>query len=486
MAGGAVDVCSSTKTLNLKQSRKLKGSDYLGWVSDLVSTHKHKTFLLKNPAGARWTIGDLDDTIYRGKHDELNEWGKLYIPDIVSMQVVGVVKGTSCPELVLMTCEDKKLYAYDGEKMHVVASRLEQLDKKEINYPASKSYYKGEAFKDMAAEQRMTREEEFLKKEDPFRRNALWIVNLMVNLNSERPSVLVDEILHSIFFLGKINKPPFSPRSIVTDNDMLKWLYYRYPRPFRLYSSQLPKRSPISCVLDMIVHLMGQKNEDKIIKRMQEVILQLKKDETQHLVSSAICVSQNIKIVEEGKSKDLQTRPETQNTEIPVRYYGVSMSTLGSVPGRIIGAASCLSAWDNYVADAVMTYFPEKSKKPYFDGTIKLPEQVRCQAFSLINGQPMPPCRSCGNLFGLTTSVTKDWAYGNCAEPESVSNLLKNESEVREQARPTSATYTDVNRKKAEENVKNVLWGLLRNLGFEWDNIFYTPQTPKGKFCCSQ
>ncbi|XP_070777934.1 uncharacterized protein [Enoplosus armatus] len=272
----------------------------------------------------------------------------------------------------------------------------------------------------------------------------------------EHPSVLVDEILHSIFFLGKINNPPFSPQSIVTDNDMLNKLKGRYPQPFVLYSSQLPKRSPISCVLDMIVRLMGQKNEDEIIKRMQELILQLKKDEATDLVSSTICVSQ--------KNKN------------SVRYYGVSMSTSGPVPGRIIVAASCLSAWDSYVAGAVMTYFPKKSKKPYFDGTIKLPEQVRCQAFSLTNGQPMPPCRSCGNLFGLTTSETKEWAYGNCAEPESVSNLLKIEKEVREQARPTSATYTDVNRKKAEESVWKELMGFLNMLKFKWDKHFYTPQ----------
>lgn len=106
---------------------------------------------MKNPAGAMLRIAGLEDTMYRGKHDEVNGWGKFYLPKIVNMQVIGVVEGTSCPcdELVLMTCEDKKLYAYDGEELHLVASSFQQLRDKDIEYPASKSYYNGEAFKDM-------------------------------------------------------------------------------------------------------------------------------------------------------------------------------------------------------------------------------------------------------------------------------------------------------------------------------------------------
>lgn len=116
-----------------------------------MSTYKRKTSPLKNPPNATWAIGDLDDTIYRGKDDEVDGWGKFYLPEEVNMQVLGVVKGTSypCDQLVLMTCEDRKLYAYDGEELHVVASNLEQLCTKGLQYPASKSYYHGEAFKDM-------------------------------------------------------------------------------------------------------------------------------------------------------------------------------------------------------------------------------------------------------------------------------------------------------------------------------------------------
>ena len=125
------------------------GPDYLKSVSDLVSKFKGKTFLLKKPAGATLKKADLDDTIY-SKEDK-NGWEKFYLPKVVSMQVVGVVEEILCPwdQPVLMTCEDGKIYAYDGEELHVVASSLKQLYDKGIEYPASKSYYRGEAFKDM-------------------------------------------------------------------------------------------------------------------------------------------------------------------------------------------------------------------------------------------------------------------------------------------------------------------------------------------------
>ncbi|XP_074470329.1 uncharacterized protein LOC141754847 [Sebastes fasciatus] len=271
----------------------------------------------------------------------------------------------------------------------------------------------------------------------------------MVKLNAKHPTLLMDEILHSIFFLGKLYDPEFKPESIVSDeNEISEMLKDHYPRPFNLYSSEVPKRSPFSCVLDMIVHLYGQKNdENEIIKRLQDFISQLEPGKSDGLVSSTICVSQ-------------------RNSE-SVRYYGVSMSTSGRDPGRIMVAASCLSSWDSKVADAVMTYKSNKTKRKYFDGTIKLPKHVRCQAFNLSDGEVKSPCSSCGNLFGLKTSKTKWSAYGNCAEAESLSNLLKNDETVREQVRPTSDTCTDENRETVKKSVLTELKSLLGVIFYE-------------------
>uniref|UniRef100_A0A668SI58 Uncharacterized protein n=1 Tax=Oreochromis aureus TaxID=47969 RepID=A0A668SI58_OREAU len=111
-----------------------------------LSAARNQQFTLKNPPGAILRIVGLEDTMYRGKLDEVNGWGRFYLPEIVNMQVFGVVEGTSCPcdELVLMNHDGKKIYAYDGEKLHLVASSLQELLDKGIEYPASESYSKRE------------------------------------------------------------------------------------------------------------------------------------------------------------------------------------------------------------------------------------------------------------------------------------------------------------------------------------------------------
>ncbi|ADE34418.1 ORF73R [Turbot reddish body iridovirus] len=79
-------------------------------------------------------------------------WSMFYLPDVVQMEVVGIVRGVPCPgQMVLMTCQDNCVYAYDGEGyLHLVATGgMEQLRRDGLKYPASKSYYNGEAFKDM-------------------------------------------------------------------------------------------------------------------------------------------------------------------------------------------------------------------------------------------------------------------------------------------------------------------------------------------------
>ncbi|XP_039663545.1 uncharacterized protein LOC120563445 [Perca fluviatilis] len=135
----------------IKDSIEVK--DYLTWVTGKVSEYGHKTFNLENLSGARWKIGGLEDTIYKGNDGELKGWGKFYLPKPVNMKVVGVVEGTSCPcdQLVLMTCEDRKVYAFDGEKeeLDMVAESLEKLLLDGLKYPSSERYPKRQPSKDM-------------------------------------------------------------------------------------------------------------------------------------------------------------------------------------------------------------------------------------------------------------------------------------------------------------------------------------------------
>ncbi|XP_041867250.1 uncharacterized protein LOC121656283 isoform X2 [Melanotaenia boesemani] len=133
----------------------ITGTSYLNWVSKNVSKFRRQTRQLKSPAGAKLTIGHLEDTMYRHIPSSVDRWGKFYLPTTVKMQVIGYVEGTPypCDQLVLMTCEDKKIYGYDEEEeLHLVAESLNDLLDKGIDYPASRSFYKGEAFKHMTRE----------------------------------------------------------------------------------------------------------------------------------------------------------------------------------------------------------------------------------------------------------------------------------------------------------------------------------------------
>ncbi|XP_031163692.1 uncharacterized protein LOC116055797 [Sander lucioperca] len=308
----------------------------------------------------------------------------------------------------------------------------------------------------------LQRREEFLVEGESFRQNAFLIINEMVAMERQRPNrVLVDEVLHSIFFLGKINTPPYSPERILSDADLIREFKIRFPLPFEKCSSQVPRRSPFSCVLDMVVDLTGQVNEGAIRQKLQQLVGELRGDiNKKPLVSKTICVSQS-------------------NPPGSVRYYGVSMSTDGAVPKKILIGASCLSKWERYVADAVMTYYPEPNtrpfvKKTYFDGTIKVPENVRCETFDLYDGGLKPPCKSCGELFGLATTETRGFIHGNCAEAESLSKLFKGDEAVRGQV----PAPTGGDRERAITSIHDALKRFVRAFqGFsQWTDSFYTPQ----------
>ncbi|XP_017276505.2 uncharacterized protein LOC108238736 [Kryptolebias marmoratus] len=311
------------------------------------------------------------------------------------------------------------------------------------------------------------REEDFKKEQKVFKNNAYILIEKMVEMESETEadtSELVDELLHAVFFLGRLI---FSgvPESIFEGNDeLLDYLQSTYPGPFEHYSSRLPRRSPFSCVLDMIVHLIGQENEDKIKDQLNDLDKELKQHENSKILKSTIvCVS--------------RVNIESQ-TPTSVRYYGVSMSTHRRPARQILIAACCLNFWDDYVADAVMSYYPQKKKKKYFDGTIQLPADVRCEAFNIKERRTMAPCLACRDLFGLeTTETEKKSPYGNCAEPESLSKMFKSNGDVKERVRRPGHGSNNGWERAKQDVLRQLKQELNDNRYFQWDGFFYTPQS---------
>lgn len=219
-----------------------------------------------------------------------------------------------------------------------------------------------------------------------------------------------------------------------------------------------PVTNIVHCL--QIVHLIGQEKEEQIKEELRQLSNTLRKNDNSKILNSTVlCISW----VES------------------VRYYGVSMSTHRKPGRQIIIAASCLNFWDDYVADAVKTYCPQKKK--YFDGTIQLPSVVQCEAFHIRERKSMPPCLSCCELFGLQATETQNndnkSPYGNCAEAESLSKLLKSEERVKERVQ-RSGNWTEQGRKKAEHDVLRHLKQVLNNnKHFKWNNKeinFYIPR----------
>lgn len=288
------------------------------------------------------------------------------------------------------------------------------------------------------------RAELFLQTEDSFRINALNIICEMDKLQG--PREYVDEMLHSIFFLGWIHSPKYTPEMIlgVHLSEMMKI----FPQPFESYTSKLPKRTPFACVLDMVVSLFGPDKKLEIWQKLRDIANVM--SGKHRFTSSTICIS-----------------------ESGGRYYGASMSCTGKKEGQIMIAVSCLCTWHYGVSNAVMTYKPDKNKRKNFDGTMKLQEYVKCQASNVKSGEKMPPCRSCGNLFGLEKPSNQMWPYGNCAEAESLSKLLYGEEEIVKNVVPP------VDCKMREQVVKEVKAHLeekLQESEFQWDSSYYIPQ----------
>ncbi|KAM4725912.1 uncharacterized protein FYW61_013948 isoform 2-T3 [Anableps anableps] len=123
-------------------------------MSKIVSKYRGNSLQLCSPAKAILTIGPIEDTEYKNRPAVVNGWGKFYLPTTATMEVIGYVEGTPypCDKLVLMTCQDQKVYVYDEDELHLVASSLKEMCTKGIAFPPFQSYYHGEAFKDMTKE----------------------------------------------------------------------------------------------------------------------------------------------------------------------------------------------------------------------------------------------------------------------------------------------------------------------------------------------
>ncbi|XP_053493460.1 uncharacterized protein LOC128615418 isoform X3 [Ictalurus furcatus] len=132
---------------------KVTPGDYVLKIRDVVSIHRQSQIALKKMDGYSFREGTLEDTLYKDKPDMLEEWEQFYLKEEMKMEVIGVLEEFPCDslnaELVLMVCEDGKVFAYEDEHMHLVAKSLKVLFDHGLQFPGIKRYYCCQAFEHM-------------------------------------------------------------------------------------------------------------------------------------------------------------------------------------------------------------------------------------------------------------------------------------------------------------------------------------------------
>ncbi|KAL6461061.1 hypothetical protein MHYP_G00310270 [Metynnis hypsauchen] len=141
------------KEFLLPDLRKDGAVKYLEKIVKVVTERNHKQIKLKKAEKYKFRIGSFKDTSYRDEPDLLEEWDQFYLPDHMKMEVIGFLEEFPCnaasAELVLIVCEDGKVFAYEDERLHLVANDLKELFECGVQFPGTKYYYRGQSFEDM-------------------------------------------------------------------------------------------------------------------------------------------------------------------------------------------------------------------------------------------------------------------------------------------------------------------------------------------------
>ncbi|XP_062376238.1 uncharacterized protein LOC134064317 [Sardina pilchardus] len=210
---------------------------------------------------------------------------------------------------------------------------------------------------------------------------------------------LLDEMVHSILFSGHIRNQLMKPEEIF-EADMFGILRCFFGGAFEGYKRRLPKRTPFSCLLELIVET--KKDKTLVKNELSNIITKLRGKSTNQLVGRALC------IIEECQQIS----------------YGVSMPLAEKQFKKIWIALSCMHTWHPHVAYAVRKWTKGEECSVPFPNL-----EESCQAY-VHNGKTLkstPPCISCCELFSMkhVHKKSRSHLYGNCAEAEAISKYLK-------------------------------------------------------------
>ncbi|KAI4874436.1 hypothetical protein NFI96_019382 [Prochilodus magdalenae] len=283
---------------------------------------------------------------------------------------------------------------------------------------------------------------------------------------NERLRMYMDEMLHSIFFLGYIHEDRLTPSDFFNISALKQRLSNTFPAPFRTYNSHLPTRTPFSILLDMMEVLYPPEGVlDELLLLLKKLKFPnplhkpgSKKEQYYTLESTVICVCSD---------SDSQ------------EYYGASLCCRKGPAKDILIGLSCLKTWHVYVSHAVMSF---TSGAPGDGDGITFPKSLRCQAFYRDWKENVykekRACWNCKQLFNLQDADLGkvEHPFGNCAETECLSKLLINNQHVHENA--AIDNHTEENLEELKSLTRARLITQLGKVGINVDdNIlhFYDP-----------
>ncbi|XP_038633200.1 uncharacterized protein LOC119953239 [Scyliorhinus canicula] len=274
------------------------------------------------------------------------------------------------------------------------------------------------------------------------------------SLTKEEGGAYFKEMLHVILFYGQINRPIINPEEILTEGEFVI-LSERFQGVFQKCKTHLPTRPPYTVLLDAIVAIRKTRDAKDILRCLLD--LTNKMDVTNHMGEKCgnNLVSTVISCCYFRKSAD--------------NYFGASVSCAAWQHRQIMIDILCCKTWHKDIGWAVCVgnkynltafIFPSgvhsmafniysSAKAIIQERKIKLAEERlgdclgtrSCEIAGALreNGKLVPkePCNKCFRMFpdinfdpNPKEHNKANWEYGNCAECESLSQLLNSDDQI--------------------------------------------------------
>ncbi|XP_072259516.1 uncharacterized protein [Pyxicephalus adspersus] len=252
---------------------------------------------------------------------------------------------------------------------------------------------------------------------------------------TEEKFLYMQRVFHAIFFYGHINCPQIQPKDFIP---AISWpvLQKKFPKPLREYSTHLPCQTPYSTLLEYMTKVYGKQEVLELLMKInRDLLINICDDEGKQLSTKDFALSASV-ITQSYIFNSSENHAEM--------FFGSSIAYKGEVARNVMIAISALFVWDKVISYEVSC--AEGGQGIHF------PNNVYCNSYRFdiqsLEFEAIPPCIKCHQMFivkfdptYVETNKREEWRHGNCAETESLSNLIHNNEGIK------NSLYTTDNNK---------------------------------------